>query len=268
MLRERFDDTLLALIGAADKRALAANGDQTLGLLKDLLAFEIGDDNDDPITEILYRAKSLKADDPALSDHAALALALRGRKNKTAMKYMRDKVDGGPRFLAPEKGPFAFPQVDGIRVFALGPPRDPDLLLSLDPRAHEEFHLGFGLDGASRYLFGALSRDPNPSDAPFAKRHAMGFDDLKAGGAAESSVYEFYATHYPLADETAMTDMNAWRRIDDAWLGGSDALALRLNNEVNNTSLVIAIELPATGKVLLFTGDAQRGNWYSWKDLS
>jgi hypothetical protein len=37
-----------------------------------------------------------------------------------------------------------------------------------------------------------------------------------------------------------------------------------MSNFVNNTSLVLAIELPGTKKVLLFVGDAQRGNWVSW----
>ncbi|MCH8467416.1 MAG: hypothetical protein LAT78_12725 [Roseinatronobacter sp.] len=45
-------------------------------------------------------------------------------------------------------------------------------------------------------------------------------------------------------------------------------MALRLNNEVNNTSLVLAFRLPKTGKTLLFTGDAQRGSWIGWSDLA
>ncbi len=59
-----------------------------------------------------------------------------------------------------------------------------------------------------------------------------------------------------------------WRRIDDDWLASSETFALRLNNEVNNTSLVLAIEFTKTGKVLFFPGDAQRGNWISWSELS
>ena len=37
---------------------------------------------------------------------------------------------------------------------------------------------------------------------------------------------------------------------------------------MNNTSLVLLFELPTSGKTLLFTGDAQRGNWISWGKLS
>jgi hypothetical protein len=58
------------------------------------------------------------------------------------------------------------------------------------------------------------------------------------------------------------------RRIDGDWMGDAQALALRLNSEVNNTSLVLAFELQKSGRTLLFTGDAQRGSWVSWSKLS
>ena len=58
----------------------------------------------------------------------------------------------------------------------------------------------------------------------------------------------------------------AWRRMtaDDAADAG--ALALAMNNATNNASLVLAFELSKGGKVLLFVGDAQAGNWRSWSD--
>ena len=43
-----------------------------------------------------------------------------------------------------------------------------------------------------------------------------------------------------------------------------ELLALKLNTGINNTSLVLAFELPASKKVLFFAADAQRGNWISW----
>jgi hypothetical protein len=49
-------------------------------------------------------------------------------------------------------------------------------------------------------------------------------------------------------------------------LGFSSILALQLDNRTNNTSLVLAFERIADGKVLLFPADAQRGNWQSWSD--
>jgi hypothetical protein len=45
-------------------------------------------------------------------------------------------------------------------------------------------------------------------------------------------------------------------------------LGLQLDNGINNTSLVLAIEIVQTGKVLLFAADAQIGSWTSWLTLN
>jgi hypothetical protein len=85
---------------------------------------------------------------------------------------------------------------------------------------------------------------------------------------------QFFVAHYGKGkdgkDDTDRIEVPpnaAWRRIDDEWLYSAESLALSLNTGVNNTSLVLAFELPASKKVLLFIGDAQRGNWISWADL-
>jgi hypothetical protein len=59
-----------------------------------------------------------------------------------------------------------------------------------------------------------------------------------------------------------------WRRIDSAWYNNAARLAMQLDKATNNTSLVLAFELVATGQVLLFVGDAQIGNWQSWDNLT
>lgn len=59
-----------------------------------------------------------------------------------------------------------------------------------------------------------------------------------------------------------------WRRIDRDWLSYAGALAMKLDEDTNNTSLVLAIELAGSGQVLLFPGDAQVGNWLSWDGCS
>ena len=56
---------------------------------------------------------------------------------------------------------------------------------------------------------------------------------------------------------------SAWRRIDQDWLYSAEQLALEMNNDTNNGSLVLAFELSPGGKVLLFAADAQRGSWVS-----
>src|SRR5262249_31694347 len=57
-----------------------------------------------------------------------------------------------------------------------------------------------------------------------------------------------------------------WRQISDDWLSFATELALKLDRDTNNTSLALAIELVESGKVFLFPGDAQVGNWESWQD--
>lgn len=56
----------------------------------------------------------------------------------------------------------------------------------------------------------------------------------------------------------------AWRRVDHDWARALAHLALALDGDTNNTSLVLAFELPRSGRVLLFPADAQVGNWLSW----
>jgi beta-lactamase superfamily II metal-dependent hydrolase len=62
-------------------------------------------------------------------------------------------------------------------------------------------------------------------------------------------------------------DENDWRQIGDDWLMMVEQFALHLDSYTNNSCLAFAIELVKSGKVLLFPGDAQYGNWISWKDL-
>jgi hypothetical protein len=48
-------------------------------------------------------------------------------------------------------------------------------------------------------------------------------------------------------------------------LGSAENLALKIDGDVNNTSLALGLEL-TDKRVLLFPGDAQVGNWLSWSD--
>ncbi|MCU1223201.1 MAG: hypothetical protein JWQ42_1294 [Edaphobacter sp.] len=86
----------------------------------------------------------------------------------------------------------------------------------------------------------------------------------------------FFEKHYfgesadgSIVDEDSKKDIRdqSWRRIDATWMDASETLALQLDSATNNTSLVLAIEIVASGEVLLFPGDAQAGNWLSWQDL-
>ena len=252
LLRERFDDTLLGLVAAEHllgARARSSKGGSLPWLsalrerVRETLAFELGDEPASP------RRWSRKT---------ALA-AIAGSTNKKAIRYLRDKAQKGIVYLTPERRePYFLPRVRGVKIYALGPPRNEELLLSLDPRGPEEYSTRFGLSRESRsFYLAATSRcenDADSSDAPFAPRFGIRENEI-----AESEHRAFFKKRYLASDER-------WRKIDDDWLQTAERLALRLNSEVNNTSLVTAIELPNTKRVLLFTCDAQRGSWISWDD--
>jgi hypothetical protein len=132
----------------------------------------------------------------------------------------------------------------GVRVYVLGPPKDLALLHRTKGKAGVQMYeltaesFGFGAAVLDESEPGTLS----PFDGKYAR------DKLPA----------------PLADSYQSA---AWRRIDDDWLLSASRLALQLDSYTNNTSLVLAFELKESGRVLLFVGDAQIGNWLSWEPL-
>ena len=158
------------------------------------------------------------------------------------------------------------PGVDDVRVFALGPPHRADLLADADPQGAELFP-GHGLRARSSFFAAAEAADPRsaqlvrPFGPRFSRPFAQAFDDAEHG-AFFSAQYGMAADDAPQADLAQESVANAaWRRIDHDWLHSAEALALDINRGINNTSLVLAFELPEFKKVLLFVGDAQRGNW-------
>jgi hypothetical protein len=88
-------------------------------------------------------------------------------------------------------------------------------------------------------------------DGPFA--HDMGL----TVEAAEADPY-FKRTYFAKEE--------SYRRIEHIWLDVVGQFSLQLDSAINNTSLVLAIELEESGKVLLFPGDAQVGSWLSWHE--
>ncbi|MGX1100782.1 MBL fold metallo-hydrolase [Amorphus sp. MBR-141] len=267
-LRDRFNDTLIGLVGAAGRLGALGAGDEC-ALVEQILGFELGGADGAGLVALRERADTLRATNPNLGAREALLGAIQGITNKKAIKYMRDKAGGNICFLHPGRAPMMIAGIPDVRIYSLGPPRDEELLLSLDPRKSESFELG--LDGSTRAFFAAL--DPVASGNPFSRRFRQFYETLEAPPPSKKehdyteadTTAAFMARHYGLNGE-ADPDKD-WRRVDSDWLGGASSLALRLNDEVNNTSLVLAIELVRSGKVLLFTGDAQRGSWLSWADL-
>lgn len=163
------------------------------------------------------------------------------------------KSGGGPRYLAPGTLVPARDLPRGVRVYVLGPPRD-QLLNKSNPSSGSNKETYFGLDanglgGFMQALNSNASSGGEDQGAPFRKQLGIPIQQMAKD--------PWYRNTYLSRDEQ-------YRNIDYDWLNVSARLALQLDGAVNNTSLVIAIEIIKTGSVLLFPGDAQVGSWLSW----
>jgi hypothetical protein len=163
--------------------------------------------------------------------------------------------DADVKFLRPGDQLFNLPGLNGIRVYVLGPPHDRRLIKRSDPskRHPEVYELASGDGEQLGFLAAAeaLAGDEQPG-APFDPYFRV---DMKQAAKANPLWARYYEAR------------NDWRRIDNDWLGYAGPLALALDSDTNNTSLVLAFELSPGGDVLLFPGDAQVGNWQSWELL-
>ncbi|HET7232038.1 MAG TPA: MBL fold metallo-hydrolase [Longimicrobium sp.] len=243
-LRRRRDAALAAIAATRDRLAWAVgHGHAAVRRVDALLALELGGPGDAP--------------------SPAAPLGPGGESaNQRAIRLIREKArrGRGVRYLLPGEDPRTVPG-SAVRAFVLGPPRTPGLSDDECPGEGEGVPPAGTAHGVS---FAGAAGATGSAAAPFGPRYCVPLREAVRG--AEP----FLASHYgtgpqrPEADGAEVPDDAAWRRIDDEWLYPAEALALRLNRGTNNTSLVLALELPRSGKVLLFAGDAQRESWRSW----
>jgi len=197
----------------------------------------------DALRRIAAAAQACAAVDAGRSDrlngllgfYGDLAVA-GGATTASALQWIKDKARA-IRYLEPGGRFEAF----GLEIHVLGPPRDLKMIRKSDPsRAHPEVYT---LDAGSDLLTSAPPFD--------------GFFDLDADAVRD----------YPLITERYRAPVDRWRRIDADWAGAAESLALRLDSDTNNTSVVLAVGLGQGGPILLFPGDAQVGSWLSWEQL-
>lgn len=183
-----------------------------------------------------------------------------------AMSWVTNRANNTDKFLRP--GMVLEPAwLPGIRFYVLGPPRDQAAINRLGDHGDEELYglthrAGADLETCAQFAAAGqgftdyMSALDGDRRAAFVRANA--FDPRFRVEAKDTKrVKALYGTY-----ETA----DAWRRLDVDWVGQASDLALQLDNATNNTSLVLAIELVQDGRVLLFPGDAQKGNWQSWED--
>lgn len=182
---------------------------------------------------------------------------------RKAMEWAKSRENARLRYFKPGGEPVTVPGAAGVRVYVLGPPRDPKLIRKSDPstRSSEVYELT-GAGGSNLGFLAAVEdlaatgTGGNPFDPWFTISEADAWGD------------DFFGEHYGFdVDGEGVGEVLAWRRIENDWLGAASPLALRLDSHTNNTSLALAFELEPSRRVFLFPGDAQVGNWMSWADL-
>ena len=172
-----------------------------------------------------------------------------------AMDYVLEEISknsGQPPFYCKPGMPVPeLPGTEGIRFYVLGPPEDESALKTelvkddvYDRKAAFSSNPGFG----AALEFGP-AQEIDQDCLPFSDAFALN------SGEKDQSYQELFGK-----------PENNWRNIDCDWLHYAGSLAIRLEKYINNTSLVLAIEFIDSGRVLLFPGDAQSGNWESWHD--
>jgi hypothetical protein len=196
--------------------------------------------------------------------------------SKVTMNALRAMSRTPVRYCRPDDAPWS--DIPGVRIYALGPPRDRKAIFRLmdekEVYAADHDHTPPGDDAFVKLLKARADAAPDRADPdqPFdvGQRIPLGFGPTPPAvdSAPDGEIPRFFAAHYFGASADAVQPDQQWRRIDADWLGPASDLALKLDNATNNTSLVLAVELVASGKVLLFPGDAQVGSWLTWGGLT
>lgn len=250
-LRKRHKDTLLGVIAARRQLAAVAGDNATGRRIDQLLNLELGGDEEEKrsLDELLSAAGDIEKS-----------------VNKQGLKLVKDKAaaNRGYFYLTPGGEPLTLEGSAGVRAFILGPPEDENLIADEDPKGDE----AFPRDHSFSFSEAARPVDGSPA-SPFRRQYGVPIKEVLADGSPFFT--ERYGRDQEGQDDTdgAQVASNApWRRIDNDWLYSAETLAIKLNTGINNTSLVVAFELPASKKVLFFAADAQRGNWFSWKDVT
>ncbi len=178
------------------------------------------------------------------------------------------KLASSKDYRRPGEPALSLPGVNGVKFIVLGPPKNEQAIKDLEDK--DELYLGNVNAPGPTTLTAALADAPDRSDdeEKGVFQRSCPFDEsFRTDPTHEKLSTEtdrgFFKKYYGFKD--AQDQGPAWRRIDTDWLAAADELALWIDSYTNNTSLVLALEL-SRGKVLLFAGDAQVGNWMSWYD--
>ncbi|OMP75677.1 hypothetical protein [[Flexibacter] sp. ATCC 35208] len=177
------------------------------------------------------------------------------------IRVLANKAGAGIRYMSPGKVVIDQQKLPGIRIYVLGPPKN-KLLNKAAPSSGVKKEVYFGDSSLAGFVEGVIAgkerETGNPGDT--SADNGRPFGTVTCMTAIEAQAQQYLKNSYFHAWE-------AYRTIDDDWLDMAGALAMQMDTDTNNTSLALAIEFIESGKVLLFPGDAQVGNWLSWHEL-
>ncbi len=164
-----------------------------------------------------------------------------------ALDYLKSRA-ANIRYCHPKDAPHELP---GVRAYVLGPPENAALVRQSEVSSSRDEIYNIAPPTG---LAAALDRTVPDRGCPFDSTHRV--------STAQAKTQPFFKEHYGFSTGAK----EAWRRIEDDWLDTTGELALKLDSDTNNTSLVLAFECTTAGEVLLFAADAQVGNWLSWSE--
>lgn len=177
-----------------------------------------------------------------------------GKLTRAAMQApLSGAGDRTPRYFKPGE---LVKDIAGVNTYVLGPPYDEAKIKRANP-TKEEAYGGSG----NRVGYAALGTE-NDAGRPFPAGHGINIG--RKGQGYDRAFRELFEAC--LIGKEAKEDA-PWRRLPTTDAYELETLAMDLDSATNNTSLVLAFELPDQ-RVMLFAADAQAGNWVSWHDLS
>ena len=186
------------------------------------------------------------------------------RTTEAAWDYILGR--GKTTYCNPQNAPLEIEGLEGIRIYILGPPKDPNFIRrKLSTKETYDQGRRQALTLYDSFLAAVTDDNTVFGDESMLdlRERAFPFGANFRISPETASQMPFFQAKYGFEDGE-----EEWRRIDSDWLMLAGELALHLDNYTNNTCLAFAIELGESGKVLLFPGDAQVGNWLSWGDLA
>src|SRR6185312_2189804 len=155
-----------------------------------------------------------------------------------ALEYLklRGKKAGELQYLEPGDGPLELSGVDDVRVYVLGPPRDPALLKGSEvteqmKRKGVIYHLTRTGEAAMDALSAALSVSPGTAEDrfhPFSAEHRIAPEMSDPLNSEVLKPNPYFAVIANFVRDTYDHPEQAWRRIDHDWLSAFGQLALDL----------------------------------------